>query len=681
MSDDKTVTTMCPMNCHPTLCGMQVTVDNGKVVSVAGDPNNPDSRGFLCVRGRAAVEIPHNPKRLMHALHRTDRSSKQWQPQTLESAMQTITDHIQSHPAEQFGIWMGHGDAATNYGTRIGGALARRFAHLYGAQWWHPAMICWGLGGFGLGLTGLAEVHSMDDMADHSDLILLWGANLDSQPNTAPRLKKAKQRGAKVVAIDIRETSASAQADQTLLIKPGTDAALALAVMHIIIRDNRYNQSFVDEHTVGFTELRAHVANHTPQQAADITGVSVADIETLADTFASHRAAMIVLGGSSMHKSANGWTGARAVSCLPALTGSVAIAGGGMGPRHGAPSHAQGLQSLQPEHPSRCKDVIPDQMAAMTEAMLDGKIKTLLLTGTNMVSSFADSNRLREALSNVPMIICHDLFESDTIREFANVVLPATAWVEQLGCKMTHTHVYLMDQAIEPQGDTQALSTLLQTLGNTLEVENFFPWQSDEQMIDAVLDHPATGHATVAQMRAEQGNRALLGDGIAHPDLQFPTPSGKLEFYSQTAANLGLPPLPEYQPETTHTDYPLVFRQGRTLTHFHSFYDHGRALPSLHKRDNSPTLWISPADSSARGINDNDAIRLFNQRGEFNATAKVTEKILPGTVWMRDGWEGVNRLTDGSAVLPDEATRLLPFGVGQSAFDAHIDVAVLSSQF
>ena len=682
MTTKKTVRTMCPMNCHPTLCGMQVVVDNGKVVSVAGDPDNPDSRGFLCVRGRAAAEVPHNPSRLLQTLYRPDRhmrSDKEytrgdWQKITPASAMQKLVEQLQSHPPEQFGIWMGHGDAATNYGTRIGGLLARRFAHLYGSQWWHPAMICWGLGGFGLGLTGLAEVHSMDDMAEHSELILLWGANLDSQPNTAPRLKQAKKRGAKVVAIDIRQTSATAQADQTLLIKPGSDAALALAMMQVIVKESLHDQTFIEKHSIGFENLTTHLQQYTAEWASAITGISAASIEQLARAYAAQPAAMIVLGGSSMHKSANGWYGARAVSCLPALTGSVAIAGGGLGPRHGAPSHGQGLQHLQPEHPTRCVSVIPDQMAAMTQAMLDGKIQTLLLTGTNMLSSFADSNRLREALSNVPFIVCHELFENETIREVADLVIPATAWVEQTGCKMTHTHVYLMDQAIEPQGDAQSLTTLLQNLADELSVEGYFPWLSEEHMINAVLDHPATGHVTLEQMRSAKGHQALQNCGIAHADLTFPTPSGKLEFYSDAAAKLGLPPMPEYSDVKRDKQYPLVFRQGRTLTHFHGFYDHGRALPALNKLDDTPMLWISPDDSAQRGIADRDTIRLFNQRGEFTAHASVTDKILPGTVWMRDGWEGINRLTDGSAVVSDDATGIFAFSAGQASFDAHIDV-------
>ena len=229
MSDLKTERTMCPMNCHPTLCGMLVKTQNNNLVEITGDPENPDSKGFLCVRGKTAHEIIDNPKRILHPLVRTNRNSNQWEQISWYQANEIISNKIgKLHPSE-FGIWLGHGDAATSYGTRLGGLLSRRFAFLYGCQWWHPAMICWGLGGFGFGLTGVLNVHTKEDMSANSDLIILWGANTTSQPNTATHLVKAKRRGAKIIAIDIRQSEACALADESIYIKPGTDAALALA--------------------------------------------------------------------------------------------------------------------------------------------------------------------------------------------------------------------------------------------------------------------------------------------------------------------------------------------------------------------------------------------------------------------------------------------------------------------
>src|SRR5213076_2584958 len=186
--------------------------------------------------------------------------------------------------------------------------------------------------------------------------------------------------------------------------------------------------------------------------------------------------------------------------------------------------------------------------------------------------------------------------------------------------------------------------------------------------------HPSTGHATIAALRAEGGIRALRISHVAHPDLVFPTPSGKIELVSQRARELGLPELPVYE-APPRSAYPLAFRQGRTLTQFHGFYDHGRALPTLAKADPEPYLWIAPADAAPRAIAAGAPIRIHNARGEFRARARVTEKIPRGTVWMRDGWEGLTRLTSGDAAIPDEAVDVFGFSAGQAAFDAMVDVA------
>jgi len=669
-----TARTMCPMNCHPTLCGMRVTVRDGALLAIDGDPDNPDSRGFLCVRGRAAREIVGNSQRILHPQVRDRRGSGRWRRVGWDEALDRIAEKLRTIAPAELGIWLGHGDAATNYGTRIGGLLSRRFAHLYGCQWWHPAMICWGLGGFGAGLTGVLEVHTKEDLSANADLVLLWGANVASQPNTAPHLKAARARGARVIVIDVRDSEATARADQVIRIRPGTDAALALAMMHVLIGQELVDRGFVAAHTVGYDALARHVRAFDPRWAERETGVPAAVIESLAREYATTRRAMIVLGGSSMHKSAGGWQAARAVTCLPALTGKLGIPGGGLGPRHGASAHGQALNTILPEQGNACAAVIPNQMSAMTAAFRAGRIKALLLSGTDMLSSFADTNALREALARVELIVCHDLFANDTIRELADIVLPGTAWLEQLGCKMTNTHLYLMEQVLAPPGETHTLSGLLRDLAPRLGVEGFFPWAGDEGLIDAIIDHPSTGHATVAALRAQGGMRALRISHHAYPDHRYHTPSGKVDLLSERAVSLGLAGLPVHDPVPHDDAHPLRFRQGRTLTHFHAFYDHGQALPTLRKRGGRPTLWIAPADAAARGIADGAKVRIHNARGACTATARVTDRIADGTVWMRDGWSGINRLTSGAPVLPDAAVDLFPFSAGQAAFEAQVQV-------
>ena len=666
---------MCPMNCHPTLCGMLVEIEDDRVIRVSGDPDNPDSRGFLCVRGQASPEIVDNPRRLLYPMTRDTRRSP-WRRATWDEAFDRIAAAMRAAGREAVGTWSGHGIFANNYGTRIHSHLLRRFSNLYGCQWWSPAIICWALGGFGLGLTGLLEPNTKEDMGAHTNLVVLWGANLASQPNTARHLATARRRGAGVVTIDVRETEAAAQSDETLLIRPGTDAALALALQHIIVAEGLVDRDFVARHTVGYDRLVTHLAAYTPAWAAPITGIAAERIVALARRYATTRPAMIVVGGSSMHKASNGWQAARAIACLPALTGQVGIAGGGLGPRHGASLRGQVLGNIVALERRPSGDDIPNQMPRITEALVTGRVRVLLLFGTDMLSSFADANRVAEGLARQDLVVSYDLFENDTARRFADILLPSTSWLEELGCKATNTHVYLMPHVLPARGETRSVPWVLREVAARLGVDDFFPWKDEAALIDAMLDVPATDHATVAALSAERGMRAMNVSHVGHPDLRFPTPSGKLEFVSERAVGLGLPGLPVFEPPAT-SSYPLTLRHGRTLTAFHGFYDHGLALPSLAKADPEPVLWISPTDAAARGIADGAPIVMRNARGEMHCRAHVTARIPAGTVWMRDGWSGLNTLTSGDAILPDDAVDALGFSAGQAAFDARVEVALL----
>jgi anaerobic selenocysteine-containing dehydrogenase len=672
-----TFRTMCPMNCHPTLCGMLVDVEDGKVEAVRGDPDNPDSRGFLCIRGHAAREIIGNPQRLLHPLRRSPRSGT-WQRTTWAEALDAIAERARAVGPRAVGAWSGHGFFANDYGTRLSSELLRRFANLYGCQWWNPTLICWGLGGLGLGLTGVLEANTKEDMGAHSELILLWGANLASQPNTGRHLAAAKRRGAYVVTIDVRRTEAAAQSDETMLLRPGTDAALALGLMHVIVSERLYDAEFVAHHTVGFDALAAHLAGHDVAWASAATGLEPERIVALARRYAAAKPAMILLGGSSMHKGAEGWQGARAVACLPALTGNLGIRGGGLGPRHGASSHGQALASIAARERRPPGEDVPDQMSRITEALEDGRLRVLLLFGTDMVSSFADTGRVAAALERLDLIATYDLFMHDTARRHADLVLPSTSWLETTGCKSTNTHLYLMPKVLDPPGEARPPAWVLRELAHRLEVRDFFPWAEETGALDALLDHPATGHATAAALAAEGGIRPLRISHVAYPDLAFHTPSGKVEFVSERARSLGLPGLPVFEP-APRSAHPLALRTGRTLAHFHGFYDHGRALPTLAAADPGPRLWISPADAAERSLSDGDEIRVFNERGEMRARALVTDRIPAGTVWIHDGWTALNTLTSGAPVVPDAAVDLFTFSSGQAEFEARVDVGRVRS--
>ena len=676
MTSRKLLKSMCPMNCHPTLCGMQIEVEGDRLIGIAGDPDNPDSRGGLCMRGKAAHEIVGNPQRLLTPLMRIRRGHDEWREASWDEALDRIADAMQRAGREAVGLWQGHGNAANDYGVGVKRGQIERFANLHGCQAWNPAMICWGLGGFGLGLTGALETSTKEDMGENSEMIVLWGANTVSQANTTPHLDAAKRRGARIVAIDVRRTEASALANEVVLVRPGSDTALALAMMHAIVAEDLWDRDFVAAHTVGFAALQTHLADKTPSWAADLTGVPADRIVALARAYAQTRPAMIVIGGSSLHKGANTWQAARAIACLPALTGNYGVPGGGLGPRHGARSHSAGFTDIAATDRRPPGRYVPNQMEAIYQALEAGDVKVILTMGSNMLSSFPDTNRMRAALGRTDLVVVYDLFMNQTAREIADIVLPGTIWLEEVGVKATNTHVYLADRAVPTAGQARPVHALLRDLARRIGVTDFYPWADQVAAIDAVLDHPGTGHTSVADLRANGGRAALAISPVAYPSCEFDTPSGKIEFYSDRAAEMGLPPLPE-APGPAPTAAPLTLAHGRTFAHFHSFYDHARALPTLAAREPDPLLWLAPADAEARGIDDGDHVRVWNGRGDFAAVARVTPRIPAGTAWMRDGWPGLNALTSSQAVLPAAALTTFPFSVGQSGFDAQIDVARL----
>jgi anaerobic selenocysteine-containing dehydrogenase len=524
----------------------------------------------------------------------------------------------------------------------------------------------------------MQETHTKEDMGAHSALVVLWGANFTSQPNTARFLNAARARGAKVVAIDVRRTEATAKADTVLLLRPGTDAALALALIHVICGERLTDAAFVEQHTTGFAALADHVRRFTPQWAAGVTGVAAEAIVALARLYAGTKPAMIVLGGSSMHKGDNGWHAARAIACLPGLTGNVGIPGAGLGPRHGGSAHGRGLASVMEPHRRPPGTALPNQMSTLLDAMGDGRITNVLLMGTNMLSSFADTAKVAAGLQRTRLVVSFDLFLNETARRFADVVLPSTCWLEELGCKSAFTHLYLMEPALAPAGETRTAAFVMRELATRLGLAGYFPWASDEALLDAILDHPATRHATVASLRAQGGIGELPISHVANPTLQFDTPTGRIEFWSEDAARMGLPALPDWtEPPARDGRHPLALTQGRTLAHFHGFYNSGHELPTLARLESVPKVWIATADAAARGLADGAAIRVHNGRGELVARAHVTDRIPAGTVWLRDGWPGMNSLTDSASVLPDAAVDRFAFAAGQSSFDARVEISAV----
>ncbi|HET8843812.1 MAG TPA: molybdopterin-dependent oxidoreductase, partial [Ktedonobacteraceae bacterium] len=670
------VKTMCPMNCHPTQCGMTVQVQGNTLLGLKGDTDHPESRGFLCIRGQATREIFDNPKRLLTPLRRAgQRGEQKWEACTWDEALDMMSQAIEQTSPERVGIWRGHGIG----GTGINSQLVSRFGTIGGFQVWSSAIVCWALGGYGLALTGLLEASTKEDMAAHSQTILMWGATLSSQPGIASHLIEARKRGAHIIQIDTRRTELSQQADEIFLLRPGTDAALALSLAHVLVEEGLVDQAFLDQHTLGFEAFAKHVQQFSPEWGAAITGLSAKDIRHIARHYATSKPAMIVLGGSSMFKHEHGWESSRAIACLPALTGQLGFPGAGLGPRHGATSHSDEYANVMADVQRPQGNYIPSHMSSINEALNNGQLDVLLLFGTNMLSSYADTNSLAQGLAKVKLIVAYDLFMNETIRQTVDLILPSAAWLEESGLKQTATHIYLMERALEPAGEARPLGMVLKQLAERLSLSNVFPWLNQEDYMNALLKDqhmPDNQSLTVADLRAMGGywQRSNLS-AVAYPDYRFHTPSQKVEFWSERALQAGLSPLPSYTEPTTRVSAatPLRLSQGRTLTAFHAFYDEGQALPTLAKANPAPELWIHPQDAHQRQISNGARIVMKNQRGQCEAVARVTDAVSPGVVWMRDGWSGINRLTNGAQSLPLLASEAIA-GVpgGQAAYDAQI---------
>jgi anaerobic selenocysteine-containing dehydrogenase len=447
-------------------------------------------------------------------------------------------------------------------------------------------------------------------------------------------------------------------------------------MMHVIIANNSWDAGFIEDHTVGFADLKAHVAEFTPEWAEPLTGVPADQIVALARAYAATRPTMVVMGGSSLHKGDNTWQAARAITCLPALTGDYGRLGGGIGPRHGGRSHGVGFVDLSAADRRKPGTYVPNQMEAILDALESGAVKVFVSIGSNFLSSFPDTNRLRAALRKVELVVAYDIFANQFIREAADIVLPGTIWLEEIGAKSTNTHIHLTDQALPAEGEARPVYDLYKGLAERLRVADVYPWGNQTEAMNAVLDHPATGHTTVDALRANGGRVALKVSHVAYPTYAFTTPSGKIEFLSQRAADMGIAALPQ-PAEIDRDEAGLILAHGRTFAHFHAFYDHGRALPTLAARGDTADLWIAPEDAADRGILDTDPIELSNARGSFAARAKVTPRIPKGTVWIRDGWPGLNTMTDSKSVLPLAALDTFPFSVGQSRFGPRIEVRSL----
>lgn len=666
---------VCPYNCWPINCGLKVTVENGALAELTGNPHHDFNRGMLCVKGQSAGEVQRSGERLKYPLVRDDaRGAETWRRTTWDEVLDTIAARMRAnieagHP-EANAVYHSHGNIVQRINWKI---LTPRFANMTGMTLWDGNFPCWYDVGVGQALTGYWGLHDPVQIGAHAAALVNWAQDpCASQANMVPYLLQIRDRGGEIVTIDPRVTQTAALSTFHIRPRLGSDVWLANAVAHILIREGAYDRHQCEEWGEGFGRYREHVKRFDPLGAARECEIPLATIEKLARIYAENKPLCTNLTRGALGKHWNGVQMVRAVLCLIPLSGNVGARGGGA---VWGEAVDWNLTLQATERRPRGITFPENNFNAIDEALESGRIDVLLVVGGNPMSQWPHLNRLRAQLERVGLVVVFDLFMNHTARESADVVLPGTSWLEELGLRTSNSRIYLMDKALEPPGECHEASWWMDALCRRLGIDDYFPWASKEECLDDCLRSPACEGATVDLLRASPGGCAAHVAEIPYADGRFETASGKFAFYSHKAEELGLPPLPDHvepaegirsTPELAEK-YPLLLISARRNTHFHSFHDSHRVVPTLAALEPEPTIWVHPRDAAARSIADGDLADLFNDRGCGRVRVELTSEVSPGHVSLNDAWPELNLVTSSLCPMPPHVTAALGVG-GQPSY-------------
>jgi len=664
---------VCPHNCWPVNCGLRVEVEDGRLCALAGNPHHDFSRGRLCVKGQASGEIQRSPHRLTRPMKRAGaRGAGAWEPITWDEALDTIAARMRANRdggrPQANAVYHSHGNIVQRVNWKV---LTPRFANLVGATLWDGNFPCWYDVGLAQALTGYWGLHDPVETGAHAAALVNWAQDpAASQANMVPYLLQVRDRGGEVVTIDPRVTQTAALSTWHLRPRLGSDVWLANGVAAVMLREGLVDEAAMARMGDGFEAYRAHVLALEPRLAARECELDLKDLERLAALYGQGSPLCTNLTRGALGKHWNGVQMVRAVLCLVALGGHIGVRGGGVVWGEAVDWNP----SLQAQDRAPATPAHPNNFNAIDAALDSGAIDTLLVVGGNPLSQWPNLNRLRAQLARVPLVVVNDLFLNHTARQ-ADLVLPATSWLEELGLRASNSRIYLMDQALPPLGESREASWWMDRLARRLGVEDYFPWPDKEACLDACLASAACAGASVAELRRRPEGMPAHVAGVPYADHRFQTPTGRFAFFSAQAETLGLPPLPtpEEAPEGARRSpgllarFPLQLVSERRNTHFHSFHDSHRLVPTLRSLEPEPLLHVHPRDGAARGVADGDLAELFNDRGTARVRVEWTTEMAAGQVGLNDGWPELNLLTSSLCPVAPAVTAVMGLG-GQPAY-------------
>lgn len=651
----KVVRATCPHDC-PDACAMLVTVDtrSGRAVRVEGDPSHPVTRGYLCNKVNHYLDLVYNDKRVMYPRRRIGPRGPgaRWERISWDEALDEVASRLKHVIAE-------HGPEAVlpfSYSGSIAIlgflGMGERFFNKMGACRLERT-ICTAAGvaaeNFTNGRAGQANIEDLPEM----EVVLLWGTNLVSTGvHAMPFINEARANGAKIVAIDPRVTRTTAFADWHVQPRPGTDAALALGMMKIIVDRGLHDLAFLQQHTVGWKQLiEQRLPEYPVERVAQITGLAAQDIEKLALLYGSTRKSFIRLNwGIQRHQ--NGGSMTRAIELLPAVTGAFAHKGG-VCMSTGGEMRKVDLNKLQRPDLLAGRKPRTFNMIQLGKALNEASppVQALFVWNSDPANCVPDTRGARRGMMRDDLFIAvHDTFLTDTA-EYADILLPADTTLERMDLSGAYGNYYfgLSQPAIDKVGESLDNNELFRRLAKKMGYDDPCFSQSDEDMLRELIDpefNPLFEGVTWERLQQEGWARAAV-DSPRRPGPhsgKWPTPSGKIEIFSQRMADLGLDPLPVHIPETEGLEneqatarYPLQVISAATHYFIGASFQH---VPRLQEMMSRPTFEVSPQDASTRGIETGDYCRLYNDRGEVFGHAVIVEGLLPGVLGTQKQLQG-----------------------------------------
>ncbi len=655
----------CPHDC-PDTCALETLVDeHGKAVRVRGRADHPVTQGWLCVKVNRYLERVYHPERLLYPMRRVGPKGSgtferiSWDDAIAEIAMRW-TDIIAQHGAQCI---LPYSYAGT-LGLVQGRVADTRLWNCLGACQLERA-ICGHAAEEAVMLTVGGRLAPSPEMLPQSKLILIWGSNpASTAPHIMPYLRKAQHAGTRIIVIDPIRTLTARSADQHIQPLPGSDAALALAMMHVIVREELHNREWLAEHTLGWEDLLERVLNMPPERAADITGLAVETIVELARSYATTTPALLRIS-DGINRHTNGGQTVRTLACLPAVIGQYGVAGGGL--MYSTSDWFKWNRAIvDREQEATCppapRILNMNRLGAILTGEANPPVYSLYVYNANPVASTPNAGKIVEGMKRENLFtVVHELFLTDTAR-YADIVLPATSQLEQVDVHKPYGHLSLQynAQAIAPLGEARSNWDVMRALATALGFDE--PWLRDDaeavirEVVDATaVTHPSAKGLTLERLQAEGTVSFIIADEERVPFANgiFRTPSGKVEMYSAQAAAKGYDPVPDWVPEvetrkprkTRHTSAEPFDGQSPDealpllCPAAHHFVSSTFAnLDTMKTKEHAPTLRIHPHDAEIRNIRSGQQVRISNERGSCQLVACVTEDVRQGmlattTVW------------------------------------------------